>query len=155
MLPGPPQKLSNLVQEDDLGAIMAHLGRSLLPTWPILRPSWAHLRPNFAKNLHQIFKKRPQTSQDDPGSRQRAPGQPLEPQFQWFRDRFWTLFVNLFQRIQCNLRPHFESNFKAAGLARWRLCARSALDIRRPPEGCRACVNLGVQLVQYQISNPT
>ena len=44
MLPGPPQKLPNLAQEGDLGAIMAHLGRNLLPTWPILRPSWAHLR---------------------------------------------------------------------------------------------------------------
>ena len=81
MLPGPPQKLPNLAQEGDLGAIMAHLGRNLLPTWPILRPSWAHLRPNFAKNLHQIFKKRPQTPQDHPGGRQRALGQPLEPEF--------------------------------------------------------------------------
>ena len=54
MLPGPPQKLPNLAQEGDLGAIMAHLGRNLQPTWPILRPSRAHLRPNFAENLHQI-----------------------------------------------------------------------------------------------------
>ena len=36
----------------------------------------------------------------------------------------------------------------------WRLGARSALDIRRPREaGGRACVDLGVQLVRYQISN--
>ena len=54
MLPGPPQKLPNRTQDGHLGAIMAHLGRNLLPTWPILRPFWAHLRLNFPKNLRQI-----------------------------------------------------------------------------------------------------
>ena len=34
-------------------------------------------------------------------------------------------------------------------VAAWR--AQRIGYIRRPPEGCRACVSLGVQLVQYQI----
>ena len=68
--PKTPQKLPNLAQEGDLGAIMAHLGRNLLPTWPILRPSWAHLRPNFAKNLYQIAPEISRSAPRDPKTTQ-------------------------------------------------------------------------------------
>ena len=50
MFPGQSQKLPNWPQHNHIGAIMNHLGRNLLPTWPIL----AHLCPNFAKKIHPI-----------------------------------------------------------------------------------------------------
>ena len=46
---------------------MAHLGRNLLPTWPILRPSWAHLRQKSPPNRARNLKKRPQIPQDPQG----------------------------------------------------------------------------------------
>ena len=49
---------------------MAHLGRNLLPTWPILRPSWDHLRPNFAKNLRQIAPEISRSAPRDPKTTQ-------------------------------------------------------------------------------------
>ena len=98
---------------------MTHLGRNLLPTWPILRPSWAHLRPNFAKNLHQIVKKRPQIPQDHPGGRQRAPGQPLGSEFSWFQGRFRTSISNVFCSLSFNFSWPLCLKFKArGGLAR-------------------------------------
>ena len=50
MLPTCSQNLPSWVQDRQLGAIMAHLGRNLLPTWPQLRPSCAHLRANLRRN---------------------------------------------------------------------------------------------------------
>ena len=97
---------------------MAHLGRNLLPTWPILRPSWSHLRPNFAKNLHLIAQ-RPQRPQHQPGGRQRAPRQPLGPAVPCFRGRFCTSFLNFFCSLSFNSSWPPCLKFKArGGLAR-------------------------------------
>ena len=68
-----------------LAANLAHLASILGPSSPQLRQKSP---PNRARNL----KKRPQRPQDHPGGRQRAPGQPLGPEFSRFRGRFWTSF---------------------------------------------------------------
>ena len=130
-------------------------------SWPILGatccqlgPSWAQLRPNFAKNLHRIASETSKSAPRPTKTTQRIakwvqdnPG--LE--FSWIWDRFWSYFFQAFPSVSRSI----SHGLFASSSARWRLCARSALDIRRPPEGCRACVSLGVQLVQYQISNST
>ena len=139
---------------------MAHLGRNLLPTWPILRPSWTHLRPNFAKNLHQIVKKRPQTPQDDPGGRQRPPGQPWSLIFNGFSGSILDFICKSFSKdltqfaTPCSIQLQSRRFGTVAALRAQRIGYCKA-HIRRPPQGCRACVSLGVQLVQYQISNST
>ena len=66
-----------------LAANLAHLASILGPSSPQLRQKSP---PDRARNL----KKRPQRPQDHPGGRQRAPGQPLGPEFSWFGDRFRT-----------------------------------------------------------------
>ena len=109
LVPGPPKKLPNWAQDGHLGAIMAHLGRNLLPTWPISRPSWDHLRQKSAPNRARNLKKRPQRLQDHPGGRQRAPGQP------WFRDRFRISFFILFCSLSFNSSWPPCLKFKARG----------------------------------------
>ena len=127
MLPGPPQKLPNLAQEGDLGAIMAHLGRNLLPTWPILRPSWAHLRPNFAKNLRHIAPEISRSAPRDPKTTQGVA--------RGLQDSPWSLN---FHGFGVDFGPHFGSvsavspsilhGLTTSSSGRWRLGARSALD---------------------------
>ena len=121
---------------------MAHLGRNLLPTWLILRPSWDHLRPNFAKNLGQIAPevsssapRHPKTTQRVAKELQDSPGAQI----------FMVLgsILDLFFQVFPSVSPSILHGLLASSSARWRLGARSALDIRRPRvAGGRACVNL-------------
>ena len=105
----------------------------LAPSWPILGatccqlgPSCVHLGPIFAPTSPKISAKSRQKSQEappetprPPTGRQRAPGQPLEPEFSWFRDRFWTSFFNVFCSLSLNSSWPLGLNFKArGGLAR-------------------------------------
>ena len=85
MVPGPLKKLA---QDGHLGAIMAHLGRNLLPTWPILGANWLHLRPNFAQNLLQIVLETARSTTKYPKT---APGVA-----KMLQDSPWTLNVHGF-----------------------------------------------------------
>ena len=132
----------------------------MAPSWPILGktccqlgPSCVHLGPIFVPTSPKISTKSSRSAPRHPKTTQGvARGLQYSPwsiNFNGFGIDFG-LHLDLFQRISRNLRPHVESSFKAAGLARWRLCARSALDIRRPPEGCRACVDLVLDSVRFR-----
>ena len=107
---------------------MAHLGRNLLPTWPILRPSWAHLRPNFAKNLHQIAPgisrsapRHPKTTQRVAKGLQDSPGAQIFMVLGSILDLIFLVFPSV--------SPSILHGLLASSSARWRLGARSALDI--------------------------
>ena len=101
---------------------MAHLGRNLLPTWPILRPSWAHLRPNFAQNLHQIAPEISRSVPRDPKTTH------LGLEFSWFRGRFWISFFSAVSPSILHGLPASSSRHVAA----WR--AQRIGYIRRPAE---------------------
>ena len=112
---------------------MAHLGRNLLPTWPILRPSWDHLRPNFAKNLRQIAPEISRSAPRDPKTTQGvARGLQDSPWDQNFMvlgsisDLIFQCFLQSLLQFFMASRPQVQGT--------WRLGARSALDIRRPRE---------------------
>ena len=139
-------------------AILDTSWRQVVQHSAIFAPTWPILAPRCAPTDLQIEPQTRPKSHLGPSWRQEgrpgAPNHPWSSNFQGFDPNFDSIFDPIFEHIFIILLQ-FLLQFPAAGLARWRLCARSALDIRRPPEGCRACVNLGVQLVQYQISNPT
>ena len=152
--PRTPQKLRNLAQEGHLGAIMAHLGRNLLPTWPILRPSWDHLRPNFAKNLRQIAPEISRSAPRDPKTTQGVA--------RGLQDSPWSLN---FHGFGVDFGPHFKS-FSAVSpsilhglsasssrhVAAWRA---QRIGYPPPPGGVSGVCESRLQLVQYQISIST
>ena len=126
---------------------MAHLGRNLLPTWPILGPSWAHLRPNFAKNLHQIAPETSRSAPRHPKTTQRVAKElqdsPWGSNFHGFGVDFGPHFLSFFFTLSFNSSwpPCLKFGTVAA------LRAQRIGYIRRPRvAGQRPCVNL--------VSNP-
>ena len=102
------------------------------PSWAQLAanlaPSWAHLRPNFAKNLHQIApgisrsaRRHPKTTQRVAKGLQDSPGAQI----------FMVLgsILNLIFQVFPSVSPSILHGLLASSSARWRLGARSALDI--------------------------
>ena len=125
---------------------VGQLSAILALTWPILAPRCA------LTDLQVEPQTRPK-SHLGPSWRQegcRAPNHPWSSNFQGFDLIFEPIFEHIFI-ILLQFFPNFQPQVRQGGgfarAAHW--------IIRRPPEGCRACVNLGVQLVQYQITKPT
>ena len=121
---------------------MAHLGRNLLPTWPILRPSWDHLRPNFAKNLRQIAPEISRSAPRDPKTTQGVArglqDSPWDQKSHGFGVDFGPHF-SMFSAVSPSIL-HGLSASSSRHVAAWR-----AQRIGYPPpprSGGRACVDL-------------
>ena len=104
---------------------VGQLSAILAATWPIFAPRWVptdlQINPQTRPKSHL----RPSWHQED---RQGAPNHPWSSNFQRFDPNFDSIFDPIFEHIFI-LLLQFLLQFPAAGLARWRLCARSALDI--------------------------
>ena len=84
-----------------LSATCCQLDSSCVHLGPIFAPTSRKISTERARNL----KKRPQTPQDHPGWRQRAPGQPLKPDFCMVSGSILDLIFNFF----CSLSFNFLS----------------------------------------------
>ena len=108
---------------------VGQLSAILAATWPILAPRWAptdlQIEPQTRPKSHLGASWR---QEGRPGT----PNHPWSSNFQGFDPNFDSIFDPIFEHIFI-IFLRFLLQFPAAGLARWRLCARSALDIRRPP----------------------
>ena len=107
-------------------------------SWPILGPtccqlgpSWLHLGPIFAKNLHQIASGISRSAPRHPKTTQRvAKGLQDSPGAQIFMVS--GSILDLIFQVFPSVSPSILHGLLASSSARWRLGARSALDIRRP-----------------------
>ena len=106
----------------------AHLGAklaNLAPSWPILAPRCAPTDLQIEPQTRPKSHLRPSWRQE---GRPGAPNHPWSSNFQGFDPNFDSIFDPIFEHIFI-IFLRFLLQFPAAGLARWRLCARSALDI--------------------------
>ena len=107
---------------------VGQLSAILAATWPILAPRCA---PTDLQGEPQTRPK----SHLGPSWRQEgrpgAPNHPWSSNFQGFDPNFDSIFDPIFEHMFIILLQ-FLLQFPAAGLARWRFCARSALDIYVP-----------------------
>ena len=129
-------------QNDLMLAILQSKMAILGPSWrqvgqlsAILAATWPILAPRCAPTDLQIEPQTRPKSHLGPSWRQEgrpgAPNHPWSSNFRRFDPNFDSIFDPIFESIFIILLQ-FLLQFPAAGLARWRLCARSALDIRRP-----------------------
>ena len=126
---------------------VGQLSAILALTWPILAPRCAPTDLQIESQTRPKSHLGPSWRQE---GRPGAPNHPWSSNFQRFDPVLDLMLDQIFNHVAL-----LFLTLPPAGSARWRLCARSALDIRPREAGGRACVDLGVQLVQYQISNST
>ena len=114
-----------------------------------LGPSWAHLGPIFGPTLLKISTKSRQRPQEAPPDTPRPPrGSPKSSRIALGLD-FYGFGIDFGAHIlkKFSLSPLILHGLPASSSARWRLCARSALDNPPPPAGvsgvcrprCPAC----------------
>ena len=117
-------------------------------SWRHHGPSWAQLAANLAHLASILGPSSPQLRQKSPPNLQEAPPDiPRRPRespegsrtaprasISMVSGSILDFICRSISKDLTQFATHVESNFKAAGLARWRLCARSALVTRRPAE---------------------
>ena len=104
---------------------VGQLSAILAATWPILAPRCAPTDLQIEPQTRPKSHLGPSWRQE---GRPGAPNHPWSSNFQGFDPNFDSIFDPIFEHIFIILLQ-FLLQFPAAGLARWRLCARSALDI--------------------------
>ena len=155
MLPGPPKSS----QTEPKMTILA-------PSWPILDatccqlgPSCVHLGPIFAPTSPKISTKSSRSAPRHPKTTQGVArglqDSPWSLNFNGFGVDFGLHLQIYFKGFDAICDPMFNPTSKpqvwhGGGFARAAHCISAA-----PRSGGRACVDLGVLLVQYQISNST
>ena len=104
---------------------VGQLSAILAATWPILAPRCAPTDLQIEPQTRPKSHLGPSWRQE---GRPGAPNHPWSSNFHGFDPNFDSIFDPIFEHIFI-IFLRFLLQFPAAGLARWRLCARSALDI--------------------------
>ena len=121
------------------------------PSWSHVGPSWRHVGGLGASWGSSWRSWAPSWLQDAPRCQMEPPRPPQTSIFINFRTVFQT-FSQHFHRFKLQVESEARLQFSA----RWRLCARNALDIRRPRvAGGRACVNRVSKSIKSFLSNPS
>ena len=138
----------------DLSCFVTKFGA---PSWSQVGPSWRYVGLLGASWGSSWRPWAPSWFQDAPKAAPEPPRPLPDLNFQRFCIHFWKDFrrffiVFLFFLIIFLSSKSFRAVLQRSRSARWRLCARSALDIRRPRvAGGRACVNRVTSSYQFSL----